>query len=135
MTEELDPASQTVLQLIQEGFDDVQKITEETTLTNSQVNYRFQQLQERDLITVEKRDGWTTRVIDGQKRKFKTPKQAQLTEQGERLLQENEEDGLDEYRDLTREELVEKVHQLDKRVGTLENKFDTFRNQIQRHLN
>lgn len=134
MTEELDPASQTVLQLVSEGYDDVQKITEETTLTNSQVNYRFQKLQDRSLIEVEKQDGWTTRVINGQKRKFKAPKQAELTEHGEQVLQEKEAD-LDEYRDLTREELVEKVHRLESRMEDLENKFSTLRSQIRSYIN
>jgi predicted transcriptional regulator len=133
MTEELDPASQTVLQLVSEGHNDIQKITEETTLTNSQVNYRFQKLQDLDLIEVEKRDGWTTRVIDGQKRKFKAPKQAELTEHGEQVLQNKEAD-MDEYRDLTREELVEKIHRLEGRIEDLENKFNTLRSQIRRYL-
>jgi predicted transcriptional regulator len=133
MTEELDPASQTVLQLVSEGHNDIQKITEETTLTNSQVNYRFQKLQDLDLIEVEKRDGWTTRVIDGQKRKFKAPKQAELTEHGEQVLQNKEAD-MDEYRDLTREELVEKIHRLEGRIEGLENKFNTLRSQIRRYL-
>lgn len=133
MTEELDPASQTVLQLVSEGHNDIQKITEETTLTNSQVNYRFQKLQDLDLIEVEKRDGWTTHVIDGQKRKFKAPKQAELTEHGEQVLQNKEAD-MDEYRDLTRAELVEKIHRLEGRIEDLENKFNTLRSQIRRYL-
>lgn len=79
------------------------------------------------MITVEKRDGWTTRVINGQKRKFKTPKQAELTKHGDQLLQEE----IDEYRDLTHEELVEKVHQLEVEVNQLQSGFNVFRKQIQ----
>jgi ribosomal protein L29 len=131
MTEELDSASQAVLQLISEDHDDIQKITSETTLTNSQVNYRFQKLEKLDLITVEKPDGWTTRTINGQTRKFKTPKQASLTELGEQRIQE-EEIGPDEYRDLTHEELVEKVCELEAELYRLQSAVDVFQKQIQR---
>jgi polyhydroxyalkanoate synthesis regulator phasin len=73
------------------------------------------------------------RVIDGQKRVFQAPKQAELTEQGQERLKKVEED-LDEYENLTHRELVEKVHQLEDQVEDLEGRLSMFRKQVQEKL-
>lgn len=123
-----------ILQQIQSGNDDVQKITEATTLENHHVTYTFQKLERKNLITVSRPEKMVERVIDGQKRVFQHPKTAELTEKGRTLLQESEQPDLDQYQDLTREELVEKTHRLEQRINDLEQSFEIFRKQVQRQI-
>jgi len=124
-----------VLQAVQEGNDDIQKITETTTLENHEVNYCFSKLEDLNLIHVEKPDGYTTRNINGQKRTFQTPKQANLTNRAEKYLEDSDREDLDEYENLDRKELVQKVQRLENQVGKLEQKFEVFRNQIVEKIN
>ena len=125
----------TVLNLLSDGEDDVQKLTSATTLTNSEVNYCFQKLNDMKLVTVRKPDGTVTRVVDGTKQVFEAPKQAQLTELGETVLEriEDEETG-QRYEDLTRKELVRKVQRLEEEMEEMNRKFDLFRKQVQDRL-
>ncbi len=69
----------TVLRCIRDGRDDIQKITSATGFPNHKVNYSFEKLEDLGFITVSKPDGTTERTIDGQKRVFQHPKQAELT--------------------------------------------------------
>jgi predicted transcriptional regulator len=133
MTEpELRDKEQIILQQIQSGNDDVQKITSETTLENHHVTYAFQKLEQHGLLKVSKPDGTVERVINGQKRVFQHPKQAELTDKGEQYLEKAETQELDEYENLSHRELVEKTHELENRVEELENKFEVFRDQVQK---
>lgn len=136
ITDRLRDKDRVVLQAIQAGNDDIQEITSETTLENHEVNYCFTKLEDLDLITVEKPDGYTTRVINGQKRTFKAPKKAQLNPQGVQALEENQPDkqDLEQYENLTHRELVEKVHQLENEIQRLETVIQGFRKQVQKHL-
>jgi predicted transcriptional regulator len=54
-----------VLHQIQIGNTDVQQITSATTLSNREVNYCFEKLEELGLIEVEKLDGMVEHIIDG----------------------------------------------------------------------
>ena len=130
--EDLRDKDKVVLQAVQEGNDDIQKITEKTILENHEANYCFSKLEDLDLINVEKNTGYTTRTINGQKRVFQTPKQAQLTEKGEQYIQQSEKQDLDQYENLSRKELVEKTYELENRIEELENKFEVFRGQVQK---
>ena len=85
--DELREKDRVVLNRIQNGEDDVQKLTEATSLENHEVNYCFRKLEKLDLITVEKPEGTVERVIDGQKRVFEAPKQATLTNRGKQQFQ------------------------------------------------
>ena len=127
---ELRDKEHVILQQIQSGNNDVQKITSATTLENHHVTYAFQKLEENGLLTVSKPEGTVERVIDGQKRVFQHPKQAELTEQGEQYLEQEDLEDVEMYEDLTRRELVEKVHELEEQIEELENKFEVFRNQV-----
>lgn len=118
-----------VLCCIRDGDDDVQKIKAATTLTKRQVNYAFDKLEDLDLIEVSRPDGQVERVIDGQKRVFDAPKQATLTEQAVNYLQSTET-ATTQYEDLSREELVETVHDLETRIDQLEDAFESFRKQV-----
>ncbi|WP_418285920.1 hypothetical protein [Halorubrum sp. DTA46] len=132
--EDLRDKDQAVLEAIRTGEDDIQKITETTTLENHEVNYCFTKLEDLGLIHVEKPDGYTTRRINGQKRVFQTPKQAHLTQKGEQYLEHIEREDVEQYENLSRKELVEKVHRLDNQMQKLESTVQSFRKQVQKHL-
>lgn len=123
---------QLILKQVQEENDDVQKITSATTLENYQVTYAFQKLEGEDLIQISRPDKMVERVINGQKRVFQHPKTAELTEKGRTLLEELDQSDLDQYQDLSREELVQRVHELGQRVDDLEQSFEIFRKQVQK---
>jgi len=123
-----------VLQQIKSGNDDVQKITAATTLENHHVTYAFEKLEQNGLIRVEKPDGMVERVINGQKRVFQAPKQAELTDKGRERLERAEED-VGEYEDLGHRELVEKIHQLEEQIEEMKASVKLFREQVQRLLN
>jgi len=136
MTEpELRDKERLVLTQVEQGNDDVQKITEATTLENHHVTYAFQKLEQHSLIHVSKPDRMVERVIDGQKRVFQHPKQAELTEKGREYLEDSEAEDLGQYENLSRKELVQKVHRLENRLDELEKTFQVFREQVQRSLN
>lgn len=124
----------TVLQHIQEGEEDVQKITAATTLENHHVNYAFEKLEEDGLLDVSKPDGTVERIIDGQKRVFQHPKQADLTGKGEEYLEHAEREDLDEYENLSHGELVEKIHRLEDKIDQLESSLEAFRRQVRERL-
>jgi predicted MarR family transcription regulator len=130
-TPELRDEDQLVLNQVEQGNDDVQKITEATILENHQVTYAFQKLEDLQLLTVSRPDQMVERTINGQKRVFQHPKTAKLTEQGEQVLSRRDEKELEKYQDLTQKELVEKVHSLETRINELENKLRIFRKQVQ----
>jgi len=133
-TEQLRDKDQAVLRNIAEGHDDVQKITSATTLENHHVTYSFQKLEELGLITVEKPDKMVERVIDGQKRVFQHPKEAELSDKGKEYLNRDCSE-ISLYEDMSCEELVQKVNKLENRVDSLESKLSTFKKQMQSQLN
>lgn len=131
--ETLREKDRAVLRHIDEGNDDVQHITAATTLENHEVNYCFRKLEDQGLIEVEKPDGMVERVIDGQKRVFEAPKQARPTEKGERCLDQAPE-GEEKYEEMTRDELVETVRELEARIADLRRSFEVFREQVRRKM-
>ena len=134
-TDNLRDKDQIVLQSISNGHDDIQKITETTILENHEVNYCFSKLEDLNLIHVEKPDGYTTRLVNGQKRTFQTPKNAQITSQGLQALKENhQEEKLDQYENLSHRELVEKTRQHEAEIQRLKNQIANFRKQVRKHL-
>lgn len=135
MTEDqLRDKDRIILTAVSNGNDDVQKITAQTTLENHHVTYAFQKLEELDLVQVDKPDGYVQRQINGQKRVFQHPKQAELTEQGRQILEQQNQEDLEKYENLTHQELVEKIHSLEKQVGELENKLQVFQKQVQNSI-
>jgi len=135
MTEpELRDKDHLILEKITEGLDDTQKITSETTLQNHEIRYSLEKLGQLDLITVEKPDTMVERVIDGQKRVFQHPLQAQPTEPGLDYLERSGQEDSEAYENLTHRELVEKVHRLEEQVCELEQTLNVFREQVQRNI-
>jgi len=120
-----------ILHQIQEGHTDVQQITEATTLSNREVNYCFEKLQQQGLIEVEKPGGMVERIINGQRRVFEHPKQARLTDKATSHLASGPPQ---KYDDMTHEELVERVHELEEEVDGLRQSLETFREQVQERL-
>lgn len=122
-----------VLESIRTGEDDIQKITASTTLSNSEVNYSFQKLEDQDLIKVEKPDGMVERVVNGTKQVFEAPKKAELTDQGKEYLEHLEKD-LDDFEDLNHDEVVEKIRELEQEVESLKSSFRVFKKQVKEQL-
>lgn len=118
-----------VLACIRDGDSDVQQIKAATTLSKREVNYSFQKLEDLDFIEVSRPDGQVERIIDGQKRVFDAPKEATLTEDAVQYLQSVDRDS-NRYQDLSRDELVNKIHDLEDRIDRLENGFESFRKQV-----
>ena len=132
--EQLRDKDHVVLQHIEEGLDDVQKITEETTLENHHVSYCFEKLEQQGLITVEKPDTMVERVVNGQKRVFQHPKEAELTEKGLRYLEDSNSEDVTDYEDLSHSELVRRFRDLEEKVDRLEEAIEAFRRQILKKL-
>jgi predicted transcriptional regulator len=132
--EEIRDKDHVVLQKIEEGLDDVQKITEETTLENHHVSYSFEKLEQQGLITVEKPDQMVERVVDGQKRVFQHPKQAELMDKGLQYLEESESEDVTEYEGLSHDELVERVITVEEDLDELKEAFKLFKKQIQKKI-
>jgi len=73
-------------------------------------------------------------VIDGQKRVFPAPEQATLTEKRLEYFEWTDREGSKLYEDVTREEMAERIRELEERLDTLETKFDVFTKQVRRDL-
>jgi predicted transcriptional regulator len=135
MTEpELRDKDHVILEKISEGLDDTQKITSETTLQNHEIRYSLKKLQDKGLIELEKPDDMVERVINGQKRVFQAPLQAEPTEKGLQTLNEQNQEGLEKYEDLTHGELVEKVRDLEDEVDKMRESFRLLKRQIQNNF-
>jgi len=121
-----------VLNLVKNGYDDFQRIREQMTLSWRQLDYSIEKLEDADLVETRNPDGYTVREVEGQRRKFKEPRRVALTELGLKYLDHVEVK--EQYRDLDRDELIEKIHQLEQRVDQLEQGFQTFKDQIKRQI-
>jgi len=127
--EPLRDKDRAVLTCIRDGDNDVQQIKATTTLSKREINYAFEKLEDLDFIEVSRPDGQVERIIDGQKRVFDAPKEATLTDDAVQYLQATDRNG-DRYHDLSRDELVAKIHDLEDRIDRLENGFESFRHQV-----
>ena len=124
-----------VLRLIAQGQDDVQKITAETTLQNHHVSYSFDKMEKLGLIQVSKPDQMIERVVNGQKRVFQHPKQAELTSEGSKIVEGLDQDETGSgYEDMSHSELVETVRELEEEVEDVKQSFRLFKKQIQQKL-
>lgn len=73
-------------------------------------------------------------MINGQKRVFQHPKQAELTEKAEQYLEHSDQEDLDSYENLSHKELVVKVNELEEQIEKLQGLLESFRKQVQEHL-
>lgn len=123
----------TVLQCIQEDHADTRRIREATTLSNRDVHYCFDKLEDRDLIKTYTPEGRTTEIVEGQKRNFKQPRQANLTELGLSYLHQNEHEQT-AYREMSQNELIERVHRLEEEISDFQEQFQSMRKQVLKRL-
>ena len=72
----------------------------------------------------------TERTIEGQKRVFQTPWQASLTDKGLNHLKKADKVEIEAYENMSHDELIEKVHQLENQITGLEKKMQMFQKQI-----
>ena len=131
---ELRDIDKTILHHITEGRNDTQKITAETTLKTHRIRYSLKKLEKQGLITVTQPDQMVERVINGQKRVFQHPKQAQLTDKGLQKTEQLNQEDLKAYQDMSHRELVEKVQHLEAEINRLEHQFEVYQNQIKQKL-
>lgn len=132
--EEIRDKDRVVLECIAEGSNDIQLITAETTLDNAAVNYCFRKLSDAEFIVVEKPEGMVDRVINGTRQVFEAPKQATLTSKGRKYLEQVNEDAdgseSDQFRRMTRDELIERVRELEHTVQELETEVEGIRQNV-----
>lgn len=72
--------------------------------------------------------------MKGSDRSFGIGPQAELTEQGEQYLEQEDLEDEEMYEDLSHRELVEKVHGVEDRIKSLEQKLEVFREQVKQKL-
>ena len=125
---------EAVLHCIENGDDDIQLITSSTTLTNSEVNYCFRKLEKIGLIQVRKQDGMVERVVDGTKQVFEAPKTAELTPLGDDYLENYSSGSSKSFDTEGREELAERVADLENDVQELKSAFEVFKRQVNEKL-
>ena len=125
---------EAVLHCIENGDDDIQLITSSTTLTNSEVNYCFRKLEKIGLIQVQKQDGMVERVVDGTKQVFEAPKTAELTPLGDDYLEKYSSGSSKSFDTEGREELAERVADLENDVQELKSAFEVFKRQVNEKL-
>lgn len=119
----------TIIECIHQGHDTTRTIREQTIFSNRDVNYSFDKLEDLGLIETEAPDCRVTEVVDGQKRNFKAPRQAELTRSGKEYLSRIE-DGQNLYRDLSHEELVTRVRGLEDELEAVQDQMEVFRQQV-----
>lgn len=121
-----------ILTAVNNGCGNVRDIREVTTLTIGTVNYRLSKLEDLGLIELGKSEGRETSMINGQIREYDTPKPVELTDLGEDYFEwTDRQQDLQRYYSLSREELVELIHDHDQRIDRLESAVEMLRNEFQ----
>lgn len=83
--EQLRPEDHAVLEAIRQGDDTLRAINKRTVdgFDQDNINYAFRKLERFDLIMVQRREGWTTSILEnGEPRTHRKSKKAALTERG-----------------------------------------------------
>jgi len=101
------------LGLINNGYDDFQKLREETDYSWRQVDYSLEKLEDAELVNVSSGEGYVERVVSGQKRRFKAPRQIEITEEGSRTVEEFED------KSVSKEALKQDASKLRRKVADL----------------
>jgi hypothetical protein len=120
-----------VLQAIQNGANTTSEIREATTLTNREINYSLTEkgLEQHGLVEIHRVEG---RQETPEGKTIWKPKQVQITDQGLQTLQHHDQES--KYDDLTREELIQRIHELEQRQDRLETMFKDFRSKVMDRL-
>ncbi|QIB75398.1 hypothetical protein G3I44_14505 [Halogeometricum borinquense] len=126
-----------VLAQIRDGHDTSTAIREQSTLDQKKVQYRLNKLEDHGHITTETPDRWVVAEYDGNERRHRAPKQAELTDKGLAALIEDEErteEAAEAYEGYTRDELVATVKDLEETVDRLEARQASFERQVRQLL-
>jgi predicted transcriptional regulator len=136
MNTELRDKDIAVLQALQEGASTVTEIKEATTLTRRQINYSINEksLEELGLVEVNRSEGRLHRESNGREENIWKPKQLQLTDKGLQKLAQEPTETAEKYENMSREELIQTVHELETRQDRLENMFKDFRNKVMEQI-
>ena len=131
MTLEFRDKDIAVLQAIQAGASDTREIHEDTSLSIREINYSISEysLEEQGFVDVHRPDGREWREINGQNQHVWKPKQVTLTDRGIRALAEFDAENT-RYDDMSRDELIQNVQELEDRLDRLENAFKNFRTKV-----
>lgn len=122
-----------VLACVRNGNNNTRQVREATTLSNRDVNYALDKLEDLGLIRTETPEGRVTEIVDGQERNFKAPREAALTDLGQDYLAWTDREQTT-HQAMTHDELVERVQELERRADELETAFEMFRRQMLKKL-
>lgn len=125
-----------VLQAIENGASTVTEIRESTTLTTRQINYSIDEysLEKLGLVDVDRESGREWREVNGHQKNVWKSKQVQLTDKGIQLLAELETVQGDRYEDMSKQELIERVLELEERQDRFEQVFKDFRSKVMERI-
>lgn len=133
--EKVQELGHVVLTAIRNECEDIREIREATTLSIGQVNYRVRKLEDLGLIELGDSQGRERQEVDGQIREYDAPKPARLTQLGQQYFEYTDrKEDLSQYENLTKEELVEKLHEHEQRIDRLESAIQMLKEQFQRDL-
>ncbi|WP_207587088.1 hypothetical protein [Halomontanus rarus] len=130
----LRPEDRAVLEAVADGANDVHALTQQLSLSHRKINYAVEKLERYELLAVERPDGWTEKVVDGQRRKFRTPKRVRLTQRGKTVV-DTIEDESERFQDLDHTELVKRVRKNEQQIEQLKAGFANFRRQVLEQVN
>jgi len=123
-----------VLQAIQDGAQTVSQIKATTTLSNREINYSLTEksLQQQGLVEIEREEGRKWTEFQNSERYIWKPKTVELTDKAITLLAEHQTNN--RYEDLSKQELIQRIHELEQRQTRLENMFKDFRQKVMKRI-
>jgi len=131
MTPDLRNKDKAILQAVEDGARTVSEIKDRTTLSNREINYSLTEysLAEQGLVEIQKQEGREWREINGEERYIWKPKTIKPTDKAITLLADLDTENT-EYEDLSKQELIQQIHELEQRQNRLENMFKNFREKV-----
>lgn len=122
-----------ILQAIHDGASTVTEIREATTLTTREINYSLNEysLQKLGLVKINRRKG---RQQTQNGKTIWKPKTISLTDKGLQKLTQHQPGDAEKYKDMSRRELIEEVHELEEQLDRLENVFKDFRSKVMEQI-
>lgn len=133
---QIDPLSHSILLLLEDGPETTTDLREALRCDRNQVNYRLRKLEELAFISLRRFTNRVQESVDGRRRDYIRPKEAELTEDGVAYLawdSQQHDDEADE-RDLRPGELASRLSDVEDRLTTLEIAFDVLNRQLEREI-
>lgn len=107
-----------LLHYINDGLTGLRELNKKTEFSSREIGYMFNKISDSGYINSETPDGYVEDYVDGQKLKFRAPRQAEITEKGESAL-ELVDIPETKYEDMTRGELFNYLQELEESVKDL----------------